>query len=77
MHLRLALYALVLFARLDSVVGANRCAATAFDAGIGIDVVDFALGDSFNGADGKAGAASYAAVGNYISHSKYSLECYK
>ncbi len=57
-----------LFAGLDSAAGANFGTAAAFDAGIGIDVVDFTLGDSFNGANGKAGTASYAAVSNYVSH---------
>lgn len=49
-----------LFARDDSVVGTNLGARATFDAGIGIDVVDFALRDSFYGANGLAGATCYA-----------------
>ena len=49
-----------LFARDDSVVGANLGARATFDAGVGIDVVDFALRDSFYGANGLAGATCYA-----------------
>ena len=49
-----------LFARDDSVVGTNLGARATFDAGVGIDVVDFALRDSFYGANGLAGATCYA-----------------
>ena len=57
-----------LFAGADSFAGANRCACTAVDAGIGVDYIDGAFGDSFNGAFGKTGAASNTFVGNYVSH---------
>ena len=53
----------------DSVVGANRCAAAAADASIGIDLVDIALRDSLYGANGKTCAASDTSVSNYVSHS--------
>ena len=58
-----------LFAGDDCFAGANRCAGTAVDAGVGIDVVDVAFRDSANGAFGEAGAASNAAVSDYVSHS--------
>lgn len=48
----------------DCFAGANFGARTAFDAGVGIDVIDFAFRDSFNGANGQTGAASHAFVGN-------------
>lgn len=57
-----------LFAGIDCVVGANRCAGTAVNAGIGIDYIDCAFGDSFNGAFGQTGAASHTAVSDYVSH---------
>lgn len=59
----------IVLARDDCFAGANFCAGTAFDAGVGIDVVDIALGDSLHGADGQAGAACHAFVGDYVSHS--------
>ena len=52
----------------DSFGGATRCAGTAADAGVRIDVVDFAFADSANGAFGEASAASNALVGNNVSH---------
>lgn len=52
----------------DSIVGAYRCAATARDAGIGIDMIDFSFGDCLYGAYGHAGAACDAVVANYVSH---------
>ena len=58
-----------LFAGDDSFAGANRCASTAVDAGIGIDVIDFAFRDSFNGTFGKTSATSNTFVGDYVSHS--------
>lgn len=58
----------VLFAGVDSVVGANACASAAIDAGIGVDVIDFAFRDSAYGALGEAGAACYTCVGNYVCH---------
>ena len=66
-----------LLGRHDGAAGANLCARTAFDAGVGIDVVDIAFGDSLHGAYGHAGAASNASVGNYVSHSKFELVFYK
>ena len=56
--------------RIDSAAGANFCARTALDASVGIDVVDIALRDSLNGANGQTSAASYARIGNNVSHSK-------
>jgi len=53
----------------DSFAGANGCARTAFDAGIGIDIVlNIALGDSLNGTFGQTGAAAYTLVSDYVSH---------
>lgn len=57
-----------LFAGDDGIAGANFSARTALDAGVGIDVVDVAFGDSFNGTYGLAGATSHAGIGNYVSH---------
>lgn len=57
-----------LFAGDDSFAGANFSARTAFDAGIGIDVVDIAFRDCVNGANGLAGATSHARVSDYVSH---------
>ena len=57
-----------LFAGDDSFAGANLCAAAALDAGVGIDLVDIALGDSLNGAYGKTCAAGNTLVSNYVSH---------
>lgn len=58
----------VLFAGDDGLGGAYRSAGTAVDAGVGVDVVDFAFRDSFYGAVGQAGAAGYTLVGDYVSH---------
>jgi hypothetical protein len=52
----------------DSVIGANRCAAAAADADVFIDVIDFTLGDSLNGAYRKACATSDTSICNYVSH---------
>ena len=49
-----------LFRSVDCVVGANCLAGTAFDAGVGIDLVDVAFGDCAYGAFGQTGAACYA-----------------
>lgn len=57
-----------LFAGDDSFGGANLSAGATFNAGIGIDVVDFTLGDSLYGAVGQTGAAGDTLVGNYVSH---------
>ena len=57
-----------LFTGDDSVAGANFCAAATLDAGIGIDVIDVAFRDCFNGAHGKTGAASYTLISDYVSH---------
>ena len=54
---------------LDSIVGAYRCAATAADACVGIDLVDVTLRNCLYGAYRNTCTASYAAVGDYISHS--------
>lgn len=54
---------------LDSVVGANRSAAAAADACVGIDVIDLTFGNSLHGAYGLASAACDASVGNNVSHS--------
>ena len=62
-----------LFAGDDSVAGANFCAWTALDAGIGIDVVDVAFRDSVNGTNGLASATSHARVGNNVSHDRLIL----
>lgn len=59
----------ILFAGDDSVVGAYGSASAAIDASIGIDVIDFAFGNSSYGAFGETGATSYARVSDYISHS--------
>lgn len=55
-------------ALLDSIVGADGCAAAAADASIGIDLVDIALRDSLYGANGKTCSASNTFVGYYVSH---------
>ena len=55
--------------RKDSFAGANFSARTAFDAGIGVDVIDVAFRDSANGAFREASAASDTFVSNYVSHS--------
>lgn len=57
-----------LFAGDDSFAGAYRSASTAVDAGVGIDVVDFAFRDGANGAFGQTSAASHTRVGDYVSH---------
>ena len=54
---------------IDSSGGAYLGTAAAFDAGVGIDVIDITLADSFNGAYGLTCAASHADVCNYVSHS--------
>ena len=59
---------LCLFAGDDCFRGANRSAGTAIDAGVGVDYIDFAFRDCFNGAFGQTGAASHTFVGNYVSH---------
>ena len=53
----------------DCTAGANLGAAAAGNTGIGVDVINLALGDSLYGADGQAGAACHAFVGDYVSHS--------
>ena len=57
-----------LFARFDSAAGANFCARTTFDACIGIDVIDFAFRDCFNGANGETCTASHTSVSDNVSH---------
>ena len=64
---------LLLFAGDDCFAGANFCARTALDAGVGIDVVDVAFRDSVNGANGLAGAASHARVSDNVSHDRLIL----
>lgn len=56
--------------RKNSFAGANFGARAAFDASIGIDVVDVAFRDSVNGTNGLASAASHARVGNNVSHDR-------
>lgn len=60
-----------LFAGLDSAAGANFGTAAAFDAGIGIDVVDVAFRDSFYGTNGETSAASDAFVSNNVCHNGF------
>ncbi len=60
-----------LFARYDCFAGANFSARTAFDAGIGIDVVDVAFRDSFYGTNGETSAASDAFVSNNVCHNGF------
>lgn len=57
-----------LFAGFDSSAGAYFSARTAFDACVGVNVVDFAFRNSFYGANGETGAASNTSVSNYICH---------
>lgn len=57
-----------LFSGVDSVAGAYFSARTAIDAGVGVDVIDFAFRDRIGGANGLAGAASNAVVVNNVSH---------
>lgn len=64
----------IVLARDDCFAGANFCAGTAFDAGVGIDVIDVTFRDSFYGADGKTCSASNAFVGNYVSHDFFDLD---
>lgn len=52
----------------DSFAGANLCARTAVNAGVGVDVIDFTFRDALGGANGLAGAASNAVVVNNVSH---------
>ena len=56
-----------LFAGDDCFGGANFCAGAAFDAGVGIDVVDFTFGNSLYGAVGETGAAGDTLVGDNVS----------
>ena len=58
----------LLFAGDDCVRGANLGASAALDAGIGVDHIDVALGNSVNGAVGKTGAAGDTLVGDNVSH---------
>ncbi len=55
-------------ALLDSIVGADGCAAAAADASIRVDVIDFTLGNSLNGAYRLTCAACDATVCNNVSH---------
>lgn len=55
-------------ARNNSFAGANFSTRTALNACVGIDVVDIAFGDSFNGAYGNTCSASNAFVSDYVSH---------
>lgn len=52
----------------DRISGTYSSAATAANACVGIDVIDVALGNSFNGANWKASAACDACIANYVSH---------
>ena len=58
-----------LLTRDNSLAGAHAGARAAVDALIGIDYIDIALRDSLNGALANTGTASYASVGNFVSHS--------
>lgn len=60
----------------DCFAGANFCAATAFDAGVGIDVIDVAFRDSLYGANGKTSSTSYTLVSDYVSHDKLNFRYY-
>ncbi len=59
---------------MNRIGGANLGARAAFDAFVGIDVIDVAFGDCFYGANGQAGAACYAGVSDYVSHNYSFLE---
>jgi hypothetical protein len=52
----------------DGLGGAGAGAGTAADAGVGIDAVLVAFGNSFHRAGAGAGAAADAVVSNYVSH---------
>lgn len=52
----------------DSVVGANRSAAAAADASVGVDVIDITLADCLYRANRLACAACDTSVCNYVSH---------
>ena len=52
----------------DGAGGANSLARATFDALVGVDFVDVAFGDCFNGAFGQTCAASHADVGDNVSH---------
>ena len=58
----------LLFSGNDCFAGANFSAAAAFDASVGIDVVDVTFRDCFNGANGKTSSASYTFISDYVSH---------
>ena len=57
-----------LFSGDDCFAGANFSAAAAFDAGVGIDVIDIAFRDSLYGANGKTCSASHTLISDYVSH---------
>ncbi len=57
-----------LFSGVDCSAGANFSTRTALDASVGIDVIDIAFRDSFNGANGKTSSASYTVIIDYVSH---------
>lgn len=52
----------------DCTAGANLGAAAAGNTGIGVDVINLALGDSLYGAYGLASTTSHTVVTNYVSH---------
>ncbi len=55
----------------DCVRRANLCAAAAVDAGVRIDVIDFAFADCLYRANGLTSTASNAVVTNYICHNLF------
>jgi hypothetical protein len=60
----------------DGFDGALLSASTAGNAGIGVDLVDIALGNGLNGALCSAGTASDASVSNLICHKAPPKELY-
>lgn len=60
-----------LLAGSDCVGGTNLSAASAVDAGIRIDVIDFTFADCLYGANGLTSTACYAVVTNYICHNLF------
>ncbi len=59
---------LFLLAGSDSVRRANLCAASAVDAGVRIDVIDFTLADCLYRANRLTSTACDAGVSNYVCH---------
>ena len=55
----------------DSTSGASTSAGSAADAGVGINLIDVAFGNSSDGALVDAGTASNADVSDFVSHFFY------